>query len=39
MKAPGLLTAMAEEQHTFFKDGRPNPAIVAFVKGSSHARH
>jgi 3-hydroxyacyl-CoA dehydrogenase len=39
MKAPGLLTAMAEEQHTLFKDGRANPAIAALVKGSSHARH
>ena len=39
MKAPELLTAMAKERHTFFKDGRANPAIAAWVKGNSHARH
>jgi 3-hydroxybutyryl-CoA dehydrogenase len=39
MKAPQLLTAMAKERHTFFKDGKPSPAIAALVSGSDHARH
>jgi hypothetical protein len=39
MKAPELLTAMARERHSFFKDGKPNPAIAALVSGSDHARH
>lgn len=39
MKAPELLTAMASERQTFFKDGKANPWIAAFVEGSSHARH
>ena len=39
MMAPELLIAMAEERHTFFKDGRANPAIAALVQRSSHARH
>jgi 3-hydroxyacyl-CoA dehydrogenase len=39
MKAPELLTAMAKERHTFFKDGKPNPAIAALVSRSAHARH
>jgi 3-hydroxybutyryl-CoA dehydrogenase len=39
MKAPELLTAMARERHSFFKDGKENPAIAALVSGSAHARH
>jgi hypothetical protein len=39
LKAPELLSAMAKERHTFFKDGRANPAIAQMIKGSSHARH
>jgi 3-hydroxyacyl-CoA dehydrogenase len=39
MNAPALLTAMAKERHSFFKDGKPNPAIAALIKGSAHARH
>ena len=39
MKAPELLLAMAKERHSFFKDGKANPAIAAFVSGSDHARH
>jgi hypothetical protein len=39
MKAPALLTTMAKERHTFFKDGKANPAIAALVSGSAHARH
>lgn len=39
MKAPELLSAMAKERQTFFKDGQANPAIAALVQGSSHARH
>jgi 3-hydroxybutyryl-CoA dehydrogenase len=39
MKAPELLTAIAEARHTFFKEGRANPAMVALIKGRSHARH
>jgi 3-hydroxyacyl-CoA dehydrogenase len=39
MRAPELLTGMAKERQTFFKDGQANPAIAALVKGSSHARH
>ena len=39
MKAPELLTAMAKERHSFFKDGKPNPAIVPSIRGSVHARH
>jgi 3-hydroxybutyryl-CoA dehydrogenase len=38
MKAPRLLTAIAKERHTFFKDGQANPAIAA-LQGSSRARH
>jgi 3-hydroxyacyl-CoA dehydrogenase len=39
MKAPELLTALAKERHTFFKDGHANPAMAALVRGSAHARH
>ena len=39
MRAPELLSAMVKERHTFFKDGRANPAIAPMIKGSSHARH
>lgn len=39
MKAPELLTSMADEHQTFFKDGQVNPWIAAFVEGRSHARH
>jgi 3-hydroxybutyryl-CoA dehydrogenase len=39
LKSPGLLTAMARERHTFFKNGQANPAIAALIQGSSHARH
>jgi hypothetical protein len=39
MQAPDLLTAMAKERHTFFKDGQPNQAIIALLRGSAHARH
>jgi 3-hydroxybutyryl-CoA dehydrogenase len=39
MKAPQILTAMAEERQTFFKDSKPNPAVVALVRGNDHARH
>jgi hypothetical protein len=39
MKAPELLTAMAKERHSFFKDGKPNPAIIALLRESAHARH
>ena len=39
MRAPELLSAMAKERQTFFKDGQANPAIAAMIKGSSHARH
>lgn len=39
MKAPELLTALAKERHTFFKDGGANPAMAALVRGSAHARH
>ena len=39
MKAPELLMAMAKERHSFFKDGKADPAIAAFVSGSDHARH
>jgi 3-hydroxyacyl-CoA dehydrogenase len=39
MKAPELLTTMATERQTFFKDGQANPAIAPLIKGSSHARH
>ena len=39
LEAPELLTAMARERHSFFKDGKPNPAIAALVSGSDHARH
>jgi hypothetical protein len=39
MKAPGLLLAMAKERHSFFKDGKANLAIAAFVSGRDRARH
>ena len=39
MKAPELLTAMAKKRHSFFKDGKPNPAIEPLIRGSAHARH
>jgi 3-hydroxybutyryl-CoA dehydrogenase len=39
MKAPELLTGMASEGQTFFKDGKANPWIANFVEGRSHARH
>ena len=39
MKAPELLTAMAKERQTFFKNGKPNSAIVTLLRGSGHARH
>ena len=39
MKAPELLMAMFKERHTFFKEGKPNPAIVGLLKGTAHARH
>ena len=39
MKAPELLTAMAKEGQTFFKDGKPNPAIATLLGGIAHARH
>jgi 3-hydroxyacyl-CoA dehydrogenase len=39
MKAPELLTAMARERQSFFKNGNTNPAIAALVSGSDHARH
>jgi 3-hydroxyacyl-CoA dehydrogenase len=39
LEAPELLTAMARERHTFFKDGKPNPSIVALLRESAHARH
>jgi hypothetical protein len=39
MKAPELLTAMAKERCSFFKDGKPNPAIEPLIRGSAHARH
>jgi 3-hydroxybutyryl-CoA dehydrogenase len=39
IKAPQLLTAMASEQQSFFRDGQANPAIAALIKGISHARH
>jgi hypothetical protein len=39
MKAPQLLLAMAKERHSFFKDGKANPAIAAFVSGRDRARH
>jgi hypothetical protein len=39
MKAPELLTAMAKERQTFFKDAKPNPAIVTLLRGSGYARH
>ncbi len=39
LEAPELLTAMAKERHTFFKEGKPNPAIAPLLRGSAHARH
>jgi 3-hydroxyacyl-CoA dehydrogenase len=39
LEAPELLTAMAKERHTFFKEGNPNPAIAPLLRGSAHARH
>jgi hypothetical protein len=39
IKAPQLLTAMASERQSFFRDGQANPAIAALIKGSSYARH
>ncbi|HEX6176690.1 MAG TPA: 3-hydroxyacyl-CoA dehydrogenase NAD-binding domain-containing protein, partial [Candidatus Binatia bacterium] len=39
MQAPELLTAMAKKRHSFFKDGKPNPAIEPLIRGSAHARH
>ena len=37
MKAPELLRGMAGARQTFFKDGKANPWIAAFVEGRSHA--
>lgn len=39
MKAPKLLTAMADERQTFYLKGQANPWVTAFVEGRSHARH
>jgi hypothetical protein len=39
MKPPELLTAMARDGQTFFKNGQPNPWITALVEGTTHARH
>jgi 3-hydroxybutyryl-CoA dehydrogenase len=39
MKPPELLTTMAQERQTFFKDGKSNPAIATLLRGSAHARH
>lgn len=39
MPAPELLRAMSRENQTFFKNGRANPWVTAFVERSSHARH
>lgn len=39
MKAPKLLTAMADERQTFYLMGQANPWVTAFVEGRSHARH
>ncbi|MGH7796642.1 MAG: 3-hydroxyacyl-CoA dehydrogenase family protein [Candidatus Binatia bacterium] len=39
MRAPELLSAMADEKQTFYKDGRVNPWVIAFVDGKLHARH
>jgi 3-hydroxybutyryl-CoA dehydrogenase len=39
LRAPGLLTIMAGERQTFFKDGQANPWIANFAAGRSPARH
>jgi len=39
MKAPELLSAMADDKQTFYKDGRVNPWVTAFVERKVHARH
>lgn len=39
LKAPELLVAMARDGLSFFKGDQANPAIIALVKGSSHASH
>ena len=39
MKAPELLRAMADEKQKFYKDGRVNPWVAAFVERRVHARH
>jgi 3-hydroxybutyryl-CoA dehydrogenase len=39
MKAPKLLTAMADERQSFYLKGQANPWVTAFVEGRSHARH
>ena len=38
MKPPELLTAMARERQTFFKNGQVNPWITSLVEGTTHAR-
>jgi 3-hydroxybutyryl-CoA dehydrogenase len=37
--APELLIAMAAERQIFFKNGRVNPWVTAFVDGRAHAGH
>jgi len=39
MKAPKLLTAMADERQSFYLKGQANPWVTAFVEGRSRARH
>lgn len=39
LAAPGLLPAMAKENHTFFKKGETNPWLKTRTQGSSDARH
>ncbi|MET0503500.1 MAG: 3-hydroxyacyl-CoA dehydrogenase NAD-binding domain-containing protein [Candidatus Binatia bacterium] len=39
MKPPELLTAMARDGQTFFKNGQVNAWITALVEGTTHARH
>jgi 3-hydroxybutyryl-CoA dehydrogenase len=39
MQAPELLRTMSVEKQAFFKNGRANPWVSAFLDGSSHARH
>jgi 3-hydroxyacyl-CoA dehydrogenase len=38
MKAPELLVAMAEQKETFFKDGRANPWVTAYIGTTLDAR-